>query len=226
VGNGDVTEVAIAIAAVVGAAGGLVADRIGARWPAHPEGTPAVRPVDWRTPLVVLVGGSAAALTVERFSATPVQLVLMAIVVALLIVMFATDLDQRLLPDVLTLPLIPIALAAFGAGASPYVHEPIELGFAIAAAIVVPLGLYLLAIPFGAGAIGAGDLKLLAGIGLLGGAWRLLAALISGAILAAVVILLLVAFRRITLRSYVPYGPFLIIGSLWALLVLSDASPL
>jgi leader peptidase (prepilin peptidase)/N-methyltransferase len=222
----NATDVLVLIGAGAGAAWGLAADRLAARWPAHPEGSPAVRPVDWRTPIVILVGGVAAGLTLARFGPTPVQLALMAIVVALLIVMFATDLDQRLLPDVLTLPLIPIALAAFGGGASPYLHQPIDLVFAVAAGIIVPLGLYLLAIPFGAGAIGLGDLKLLVGIGLLGGAWRLLAALVSGAILAAVVILVLVALRRITLRSYVPYGPFLIIGSLWALLVLSDTAPL
>jgi prepilin signal peptidase PulO-like enzyme (type II secretory pathway) len=43
-----------------------------------------------------------------------------------------------------------------------------------------------------------------------------------GALLAAIAIVVLVVARRITLRSYVPYGPFLILGSLWALLVLSD----
>jgi prepilin signal peptidase PulO-like enzyme (type II secretory pathway) len=32
----------------------------------------------------------------------------------------------------------------------------------------------------------------------------------------------LIAVRRITIRSYVPYGPFLIIGALWALLVLAE----
>jgi leader peptidase (prepilin peptidase)/N-methyltransferase len=44
--------------------------------------------------------------------------------------------------------------------------------------------------------------------------------LLAGAILAATVILLLLLLRRITLRSYVPYGPFLILGALWATLVL------
>jgi leader peptidase (prepilin peptidase)/N-methyltransferase len=218
--------VAIVIAAIVGAAWGLLADRVAARWPAHPEGSPAVRPIDWRTPIVVAVGAGAAGLTVAGFAADPVQLVLLAIVVALLVVMFATDLDQRLLPDVLTLPLIPIALAAYTTGASPFVHGLPDLALAIGAAILVPLGLYLLALPFGKGAIGMGDLKLLAGIGLLGGAGRLVAGLLSGAILAALVIVALVAFRRITLRSYVPYGPFLILGCLWALLVLSDSAPI
>jgi leader peptidase (prepilin peptidase)/N-methyltransferase len=89
---------------------------------------------------------------------------------------------------------------------------------AVAIAILLPAGLYLLSIPFGAGAIGQGDLKLLVSVGLLGGPGRLFLGLVAGAIAAAVVIVVLVALRRITLRTYVPYGPFLIAGALWALL--------
>ena len=44
-------------AAVVGALIGLGADRLAARWPAHPDG--AVRSVDWRTAAVVLAGAIA-----------------------------------------------------------------------------------------------------------------------------------------------------------------------
>jgi prepilin signal peptidase PulO-like enzyme (type II secretory pathway) len=212
-------------ALLIGGAWGLIADRIGARWPAHEEGRPAVRPVDWRTPIVAIVGALAGGLTVGRFGSEPVHLVLVGLVAADLVLLFATDLDQRLLPDVLTLPLVPLALAAFALGASPYLVTSGDLLIAAIVAIVVPLGLYLLSLPFGPGAIGIGDLKLLAGVGLLGGAGRLLAGLVVGAIAAAVAILVLVALRRITLRSYVPYGPFLILGCLWALLVLMDLSP-
>jgi len=55
-------------------------------------------------------------------------------------------------------------------------------------------------------------------VGLLVGPGRLFLGLVSGAILAAVVILVLVVLRRITLKTYVPYGPFLIAGAVWALL--------
>jgi prepilin signal peptidase PulO-like enzyme (type II secretory pathway) len=34
-----------------------------------------------------------------------------------------------------------------------------------------------------------------------------------------VVILVLLATRRMTLRSYIPFGPFLIIGAFWSVLV-------
>ena len=53
-----VDEHALAIVlGCVGAAWGLLADRIGARWPAH-EDRP-VRGIDWRTPVVALLGGAA-----------------------------------------------------------------------------------------------------------------------------------------------------------------------
>ena len=55
-------------------------------------------------------------------------------------------------------------------------------------------------------------------VGLLGGAPNLLYALVSGALLAGVVVSALVVTRRITLKSFVPYGPFLIVGTLWVLL--------
>jgi leader peptidase (prepilin peptidase)/N-methyltransferase len=215
------------LGAAVGLGWGLASDRIAARWPAHEDGKPAVRPVDWRTPVVVLAGGLTGGLVAARFGADAdsAHRALLVVVGLVLVLLFATDLDQRLLPDVLTLPLVPLALAVDLLGASPYLHTTGDLVAAVAAAVVLPLGMYLLSLPFGPGAIGIGDLKLLAGVGLLGGAFRLFAGLVVGAIVAAGVIVVLVAARRITLRSYVPYGPFLILGCLWALLVLSDSSP-
>jgi leader peptidase (prepilin peptidase) / N-methyltransferase len=213
-----------ALGGALGIFWGVGADRIAARWPAH-DGDAATRAIDWRTLVVAVIGGLALALTVARFGAEPVHLVLVGVVAVDLILMLATDLDQRLLPDVLTLPLIPLALAAFALGASPYLATPGDLLVAAISALALPLGMYLLSLPFGAGAIGIGDLKLLAGVGLLGGASRLVAGLVVGAIAGALAIVLLIAVRRITLRSYVPYGPFLIVGCLWALLVLMDVSP-
>ena len=219
----------VLLGALAGLGWGLAADRIAARWPAHDDG--AGRAVDWRTLAVVAVGGLAVALLAARFgestdaSGLGARLVMVVIVPAL-VLLFATDLDQRLLPDVVTLPIGPIALLAFVAGVNPYVRQPDQLAIAAAAAIALPLGMFLLSIPFGRGAIGVGDLKLLFGIGLLGGAWRLLAALVVGAMVAAAVILVLLAARRITLRSYVPYGPFLILGVLWILLVLPLDTPM
>ena len=205
------------VAAVVGGIWGFVADRMGARWPEHEDGS--IRPIDWRTPAVALTGAIASALLVVRHADTPASLAYLWILIAALVLLFATDLDQRLLPDIITLPIVGYALLGFVTGVGPFVKTPGDLLVATIAAIAVPGIFYVISIPFGSGAIGLGDLKLLFGVGLLAGAERLVAAVIVGVIVAAVGILVLLAARRITLKSYVPYGPFLIIGAIWALTV-------
>ena len=206
----------VVLLAVLGAAWGLVADRIAARWPAHDDGT--VRPIDWRTPIAVAVGGLALAAVPVRFADPTAAIIFGAYVVAL-VLLLATDLDQRLLPNEITLPAIPIAFVVTLAGLNPLV-APSSLPIAIAAAVLIPGVIFALSIPFGAGAFGLGDVKLLVSVGLLAGAYRLFAAVAYGLVLGGVVILALLIARRIGRKSYVPFGPFLIVGALWAILVL------
>jgi len=206
----------ISLAALLGA-WGVIADRLAAAWPAHENG--AIRSIDWRTPVVGAFGAAAGWLLAPQVASLPIATsVLFGVVLVALTLLFATDLDQRLLPDVLTYPLAALALVAFALGIDPFVRTLEDLGWAALAAVAVPGVLWLLAIPFGSGAIGLGDLKLLFAFGLLVGPGRLFLGLVAGAIVAAAVILVLVVARRITLRTYVPYGPFLIIGAVWALL--------
>ena len=212
--------VVIGLAAVIGAAWGLVSDRLAARWPAHEDG--AIRPIDWRTPVVVLVGAVAAPLVVERWATFWPLFVIFGVYVAALIVLFATDLDQRLLPDVITLPLIALAVIVLVAGWNVFIRTNEDVLWAVGASVLVPVGLYLLSIPFGQGAIGQGDLKLLVSVGLLGGSGILFYALIVGALLAGITVAVLLFIRRISLKSFVPYGPFLIVGTMWAILALSQ----
>ena len=203
-----------AVLGVAGAAWGFVADRIGARWPAHDDGS--VRPVDWRTLVVVLLGGVALAALPGRVADLG-QVLLFGGYFLALTLLLATDLDQRLLPDVITLPLIGATLVAAVAGWSPLVAG--QLGLAALAAVAIPGFLFVVSIPFGEGAIGIGDLKLLVSVGLLTGLARSIAGLVVGALAAGVVIGLLLVLRRVTLRTYIPFGPFLIIGAFWAVLV-------
>ena len=201
------------VLAALGGAWGFVADRIAARWPEHEDGS--VRAIDWRTPVVVVVGVLVMGALTLRFPEPVPALIFGAYSVAL-VLLLATDLDQRLLPNELTLPAIPIALVLDIAGLNPLVSLD-QLPLAIVFAIVVPGILFLVSIPFGAGAIGQGDLKLLVSVGLLAGPYRLFVGVIYGALLAGVVIVVLLVARRITLKTFIPFGPFLIIGALWAI---------
>jgi leader peptidase (prepilin peptidase)/N-methyltransferase len=213
--EGDLSPI---VAFLVGIAWGFGADRLAARWPEHEDGR--VRPVDWRTPLVVALGGLAFAATMARFGADLRAEMIVGGYVAALVVLFATDLDQRLLPDLITLPLIALAVIVTVTGASPFIRTNDDVLWAVAAALVVPVALALLARPFGPGALGQGDLKLLVSVGLLMGAVNLFYGLISGALLAGITVAILVFVRRISMKSFVPYGPFLIAGILYAILVL------
>ena len=198
-----------------GAAWGVVADRVSARWPAHEDGS--VRRVDGRTPIVAVFGAVALAAVPIRFGDVA-ERALFGAVFAALVLLMATDLDQRLLPDVITLPLFAVGAAALVWGGDTLVNrQPAWL--AIAVAIGLPLVLYVASLPFGEGAFGGGDVKFLAGIGLLTGGLRLVLAVFAGALLSSVVIVALVVAKRITLKSYIPFGPFLIVGAVWAVLL-------
>jgi leader peptidase (prepilin peptidase) / N-methyltransferase len=196
---------------------GLAADRFATRWPEHDEEHPPGRRVDWRTAVAALVGALAFGLLPLKFGSDPLALAIFGAWFATLIVGLATDLDQRLLPDLLTLPVVPVALVYALSGQNPLVGGDIVV--AVVAAVLVPLLLYLPSIPFGAGAFGMGDVKLLVGVGLLTGAGRLLGGVVFALLLAGVVLIVLLATRRIGRQTYVPFGPFFILGALWAVLL-------
>ena len=206
------------ILGAAGAALGVVADRFATRWPPHDEEEhPPDRPVDWRTVVCGIVGAVAFGLLPIRLGGDPLALVVFGAWFVTLIIGLATDLDSRTLPDELTLPVIPIALVYALSGLNPLVGGQVLP--AVLAAVLIPAVLYLPSLPFGAGAFGLGDVKLLAGMGLLLGGERALGGTIFGLILAGVVLLLLLVTRRVGRKSYVPFGPFLIIGALWAVLI-------
>jgi len=208
------------LAWLLGAGGfalGLTADRFATRWPEHDEEHPPGRAADWRTAVVGLVGALAFGLLPLRFESDPLAFVVFGAWFVTLIVGLATDLDQRLLPDLLTLPVIPVAFIYAISGANPLVGN--EVGLAVVAALAIPAVLYLPSIPFGPGAFGLGDVKLLVGVGLIAGGSRALGSVIFALVLAGVILVALLATRRIGRRSYIPFGPFFILGALWAVLL-------
>jgi len=200
-----------------GLALGLAADRFATRWPEHDEEHPPGRRVDWRTAVTAVVGAVAFGLLPLRFGTDPLAFALFGAWFVTLVIGLATDLDQRLLPDALTLPVIPVALVYALSGLNPLVGT--DLVYTLIAAIAVPLVLYLPSIPFGAGAFGLGDVKLLIGVGLLTGASRLLGGVVFALLLAGVVLAVLLVTKRIGRQTYVPFGPFFILGTLWAVLI-------
>jgi leader peptidase (prepilin peptidase)/N-methyltransferase len=202
--------------AILGLGVGLAADRLAARWPVHEDSR--VRRPDWRTATLALGGAAAFAALAGRWS-DPLHLVILGAYFGALIVLAATDLDQKLLPDLVTLPLIPIALLLVLLDLDPLLAgKEMPLASALLAGLAAPAILFVLDRLL-RGALGAGDLKLAIGLGLMSGVTRLFGGFVTASIASAAVILVLIAARRITLRSAIPFGPILIAGGILAALV-------
>jgi len=198
-----------------GAVVGLLADRLAARWPEHEM--PGVRGIDWRTIVVVALSAAAFSALPLRFSA-PRDLALSVAFFAALVVLLATDLDQRLLPDEVTLPLIPIGLAVLLLGWNPVVASK---DMALASGLLAGVGAPAFLAATGAlfrGSLGMGDLKLAAGLGLACGVSQLVAGFIIASLAAGVILLALLATRRVGLRTAIPFGPILIVAAFLAVL--------
>lgn len=148
----------------------------------------------------------------------PRDLVLVGLYVAALTLLLATDLDQRLLPDALTLPMIPIALAVLLFGWDPVLSaKALGLASGLVAGIAFPL-LLLGGSAVIHGGLGWGDVKLLVSVGLVSGVSALLVSLLVASLAFGLVLVALLASRRVGLRSYVPFGPVIILAAAIAVL--------
>lgn len=201
--------------AVLGLIVGLAADRLSARWPAHDDS--AVRPLDWRTAVLALGGALAFAALAGRWS-DPRDLAILSVYFGALLLLMATDLDQKLLPDLITLPLIVAGLLLTVTGLNPLLAgKDLPIASALIAGIGAPVLLFALDVVV-KGALGMGDLKLVAGLGLISGVTRLFAGLVVASIASAVILIALIVSRRLTMKTAIPFGPILILGGMLAAL--------
>jgi prepilin signal peptidase PulO-like enzyme (type II secretory pathway) len=197
-----VTAAAVAVGvafAVLGAA----AERLAAVWPPDEASRRGPGP---RTLLLALASGAAGWAVAVRSAlpwwATAVYLALLAIMVLL----SATDLEQRRLPHILLDPLIVAAVAfvPFNPAVTPL---DALIGAAVAVGLMGLLGLLVRA------GVAMGDLYLVAPLGLLLGWEGVLPAIFVAALLSAVTSIALLVTRRVGLKSYIPFGPFLVAGT-------------
>jgi len=134
----------------------------------------------------------------------------------------AVDIVHHRLPDALTLPAIPITLLVVGVTAwvSP---ESGNVVVALVVAVVLSV-LFLLLAAVAPTGMGHGDVKLVPSLALMTGFVSIAAAVLSvllafvlGAGWAAVGL----ASRRMTMKTAIPFGPFLLAGC-WLVLVFPE----
>lgn len=204
----NLLAISIAVGVLYGAVG-AGAERLASVWPPDEASR---RPLGLRTIALAGASGAAAAGIVARSAlpwwATAVYLLLFA----LLVILTATDLEQRRLPHIVLDPLILVAAAfvPFNPGVEPL------MALIGAGAVVGLLGVLALVVR---GGLAVGDLYVVAPIGLMLGWPAVFSALFAAAFLAATTSVVLLVARRVGMRSYIPFGPFLVGGAVLALLV-------
>jgi leader peptidase (prepilin peptidase)/N-methyltransferase len=203
------------IGAGVGAVLNLLAESVHRR---HLDSPPIPRRAVWLAIVTAALFGLDAAL----FGLT-LHSVLNCVYIAVLVVLMATDLEHRLIPNRIILPAILFALVA-GLLADLTVHtmawmtwKAVLLGGAV--------GLMFFAAAYGLAAaiypgkigLGMGDVTLATFIGLVVGFPSAIVAVVLGVLLGGLTSVLLLVTRRVTMRTAIPYGPFLILGGLIAM---------
>jgi leader peptidase (prepilin peptidase)/N-methyltransferase len=145
-----------------------------------------------------------------------VKLALYLLYSAIFALVLITDLEHRLILNVVMYPAILLAIAA-GFFAPDMTWWSALTGGAIGFAFFLVAALVGNAF-FGSGALGGGDVKLATFVGLITGFPLVIEALVLALITGAGVSLLLLITRVRGLRDYIPYGPFLITGAIFTLL--------
>ena len=172
-------------------------------------------PIAARYPLVEALTGGLFVLVVYRFGISPIVIAYLAFVAALVVVSFI-DLDHQIIPDAISLPgtLVGLLLARLGYGVS--------LTESFDGALLGGGLLYAVAAGYewlkGREGMGGGDIKLMAMVGSFLGWKAVLVTLIVGSLFGAIVGVAMILGRGADSNVPIPFGPFLAVGALVALL--------
>ena len=124
------------------------------------------------------------------------------------------DFDRRLLPNRIVYPSIVLAIAL--SWVWPHVSVP-EVLLGGLAGLALGVGLLVASLPFGKGAFGMGDVKMIALIGFVVGPASLLVGIFVGSIVGGLIAATLIVARLKSRRDYMPHGPYLAMGAVIAL---------
>jgi leader peptidase (prepilin peptidase)/N-methyltransferase len=175
--------------------------------------------LNWRWPVLESITALSFVFFWLRYGPS-VQLCLVTLYSCVLFLIFVIDLEQRLILRIVILPAIGLAIV--GSHFYPGLGwRRALLGGALAFLffyVVVLIG----RLAFGRAAMGRGDANLAAFVGLITGFPEVIVALIITVCLGGLVSLVLVVSGTRGLRSYIPYGVFLVVGGLAALLFFGE----
>jgi leader peptidase (prepilin peptidase)/N-methyltransferase len=158
------------------------------------------------------------------------RLALNTVYVCVLVVVFAVDLEHKLVLNVVILPAIAFALLALPAqfvrpvtaySAAPALllrhlrlSQPVLGMISQAAGGLVAFGIFWLVWFISPSGMGYGDVRLAAFAGLITGFPGALAAVFGSFVLGGVVAIALLVMRKAGMKTAIPFGPFLVVTTL------------
>lgn len=162
--------------------------------------------ISWRYPLVELITAVLSLLLFLKFGLT-LRFLILFIFTAVLIVITFIDLDHQIIPDILTLPGIPIFfLLAIFVVRIPWPEALI--GLLIGGGVLFAIAFFYELISKREG-MGGGDIKLLAMIGGFLGWKSLVFILLFSSFFGALVGITAMIIKKQDMKYAVPFGPFL-----------------
>ncbi len=163
-------------------------------------------PISIRYPLVEIAGGLLAAACAARFGWSW-QAVVYYVFTAALLVVSVIDLKHRIIPDIISLPGIPIGVAASLA------LPAMTLKDSVIGVLAGGGSLWAVAWAYrgltGKTGMGGGDIKLLAMIGALLGLEGVIFTIFTASALGSLIGLALMFYTSSDMKLAVPFGPFL-----------------
>ena len=187
---------------------GAAADRLASVWPAEEASHDSWRP---RTVMLAAASGVTGWAIAARSTLPWWATVFHLVVLALLVVLTATDWEQRRLPHLALDPLIALGLVfvAFNPTVDPL---SAVIGGIAGVAFLWVVGLLVRQ------GVALGDLYLVAPLGLILGWPAIFSAIFIAALGAAAVSIVLLVRGRAAMKSYIPFGPFLVMGAVVTLI--------
>jgi leader peptidase (prepilin peptidase)/N-methyltransferase len=164
-----------------------------------------------RYPLVELMSGFFALCAVLKFGLTIEALVTYAFIAALIVVTYI-DIDHQIIPDVITLPGIPIFFLASFVMSTITVKDA-AIGMVIGGGSLFSVAWAYQLIKKKEG-MGGGDIKLLAMIGAVIGWKGVLFTIFSSSAIGTISGLLVMLKEKEGMKLAIPFGPFLSIGAI------------
>ncbi|WP_047985090.1 prepilin peptidase [Ornithinibacillus californiensis] len=159
-------------------------------------------------PLVEVLTGALFAISYIQYGFS-MELIISLLLVSMLVIIFVTDINYMLIPNKVLIFFLPFFIVL-------RIVEPLNPWWSSITGAITGFAVIAIIILVSRGGMGAGDMKLFAVLGIVLGLQQVLLAFFLSCVIGAVIGILLILLKRIDRKQPVPFGPYIVIGTLIA----------